>query len=798
MIPEYHAHDIEKSLQAAWQSKQTYATSDHTDKKRFYCLAMLPYPSGDLHMGHVRNYTLGDVITRYQHKHQAHVLHPIGWDAFGLPAEKAAQQRSIAAKTWTYQNIESMRTQLKSLGLAYDWSREITTCSPSYYRWNQWLFLKMYERGLAYQKTSAVNWDPVDQTVLANEQVIDGKGWRSGAPVEQRQIKQWFFKITDYAKPLLDGLDTLSGWPEEVKRMQRHWIGESMGASISFTLEDNQALTVFTTRPDTLMGATYLAIAPQHPLAKKASEQNEAMAAFIQACEQTGTAEAVIATQEKKGLATGFHAIHPLTGKPLPIWVANYVMMAYGEGAVMAVPAHDERDFEFATRYQLPIQRVIDNEETLPALGHGTLIHAGEFNGLNSEAAKEAIVDKLLAQGQGARQRQYRLRDWGVSRQRYWGTPIPMIYCDQCGTVPVPEKDLPVCLPDQIDPEQGLKAIEDFYQTTCPQCQGPATRETDTLDTFVDSSWYYLRYTCPDQHDAMLDERAKSWTPVNQYIGGIEHATMHLLYARFIHRVLNDMDLVDSLEPFQHLLTQGMVLKDGFKMSKSKGNTVAPGPLLQQYGADTVRLFMMFAAPPAYPLEWQDGGIQGCYKYLQKLWQCTHRWAPLWQQDYPSELTDTMRQDRADIHHHLKQANHDYERQQYNTVVSTCMKMLNTIQRWPVEAAYTSLAYESLSILLRLLSPITPHITEQLGTLLGQDALSVWPTPDPAALQRDSLSLVVQINGKKKGDLSVSADDSEDVIEQKLRDHPSFQSILTGDIRRIIHVKNRLINVVIT
>jgi len=621
MEQQYNPHPIETAAQDFWETKNTFKVTEDLSKEKFYCLSMFPYPSGKLHMGHVRVYTIGDAISRYQRMLGKNVLQPMGWDAFGLPAENAAIQHKTQPAKWTYDKIDDMRVQLKQMGFGYDWKREITTCQPDYYRWEQWFFTKLFEKGLVYRKNAVVNWDPVDQTVLANEQVIDGRGWRSGAVIEQREIPQWFIKITAYADELLKDLDKLPDWPDQVKTMQRNWIGRSEGVVIHFKLptkettaleetpetDDAETLEVFTTRPDTLMGATYIALAPQHPISKRLAENNEAVSKFLDACKHLKTAEAEIATIEKRGIDTGLVAAHPVTGKPIPIWIANFVLMEYGSGAVMAVPAHDTRDHEFAVQYDLPIQPVIQppeedwNFQAGAYTGNGTLIHSRKFSGLDSEESKSVIIDHLVERELGERQIQYRLRDWGISRQRYWGTPIPIIYCEQCGPCPVSEEDLPVVLPEDIaftGSGSPLKNMPEFYEATCPKCGEAGRRETDTFDTFMESSWYYARYTCNTQTKAMLDDRAKYWTPVDQYVGGIEHAVMHLLYARFFHKALRDFNFVNSDEPFSHLLTQGMVLKDGVKMSKSKGNTVDPQELIDQYGADTVRTFMLFAAPP--------------------------------------------------------------------------------------------------------------------------------------------------------------------------------------------------------
>ena len=625
MEETYKPQEIEKNAQDFWDERNSFQATEDSSKPKFYCLSMFPYPSGYLHMGHVRNYTIGDVVARYQRMLGKNVLQPMGWDAFGLPAENAAIQNKIAPAEWTYKNIDYMRIQLKRLGFAFDWSREITTCDPSYYRWEQWFFLKLYDKGLVYKKNAEVNWDPVDQTILANEQVVDGRGWRSGALVERREIPQWFIKITAYADQLLNDLDKLEQWPEQVRLMQKNWIGRSEGVEVSFPLADREeTLTIFTTRPDTLFGVTYVALAPQHALSKLAAESNSTLQTFLDECKNIKVAEADLATMEKKGVATGLYAKHPITGEKLPIWVANFVVMDYGSGAVMAVPAHDQRDFEFAKQYHLPIKQVIQPPNngvwdfTKEAYSQaGELIASQEFSGMHSKDAAAAIMTQLEKSKLGERKINFRLRDWSVARQRYWGTPIPIINCPACGAVGA--KDLPVVLPEKVKFEgvsSPLKSMPEFYETTCPKCGGAATRETDTFDTFFESSWYYARFACKKQDNAMLDGRANYWAPVDQYIGGVEHAVMHLLYARFMHKLMRDEGLLNSDEPFTRLLTQGMVLNQGVKMSKSKGNTVDPATLIDKYGTDTVRLFSMFAAPPEQSLEWSDSGCRRRASFL--------------------------------------------------------------------------------------------------------------------------------------------------------------------------------------
>lgn len=818
MQENYQSETLELSIQKSWQEEKKFVVSENNStKEKFYCLSMLPYPSGHIHMGHVRNYTIGDVITRYQRMLGKNVLQPMGWDAFGLPAENAALEHKLSPATWTYQNITEMRKTLQRLGFAIDWQREVTTCRPEYYRWEQWLFLRMYEKGLVYKKKSAVNWDPVDQTVLANEQVIDGRGWRSGALVERKEINQWFLKITAYADELLEFLDKLPGWPEEVRTMQRNWIGRSTGTTIDFSLQSgNEKITIFTTRPDTLFGVTYLAISPLHPLAHKAAEKNSELAAFIQKHQNIKNAEAEMATLEKVGLPTDLNAIHPLTKEIIPIWVANFVLMEYGSGAVMSVPAHDQRDFEFAQKYSLPIKQVIkskNNKEwdfSVAALTeYGTLHNSEMFSGLNSEEAIPKIIGELEKLELGKQRVLYRLRDWGVSRQRYWGTPIPMINCPKCGIVPVAEKDLPVVLPENVvlnDPRSPLISMPSFLETTCPKCGGKATRETDTFDTFMESSWYYARYCCPDQNDAMLDERANYWLPVNQYIGGIEHAILHLLYARFFFKVMRDFGLVKADEPFTNLLTQGMVLKDGSKMSKSKGNTVSPEDMIAKYGADTARLFIIFAAPPEHSLEWSDSGVEGAHRFLKRLWSFAYteenllleqnKTAPI-----TNELTTEQKNARREIHKILTQVNADMERKQFNTVASAAMKLLNILQELVKDSKVNaSLIQEGFSILLRILSPITPHITQYLWSELkfGPDiTIAGWPKIDEQALETTEIELMVQINGKLRGKITASKNITQEAaLDLALQDEKITKYVTKEAVKKIILVPGRLLNII--
>ena len=861
MIAEsYQPQAIEAQAQRDWDEQQVFAVREQPGREKFYCLSMFPYPSGRLHMGHVRNYTIGDVMARYQRMLGKNVLQPMGWDAFGLPAENAAMASGVAPAQWTFDNIAYMKRQLRSLGFALDWQREVATCTPEYYRWNQWLFLRMLEKGIAYLKTGVVNWDPVDQTVLANEQVIDGRGWRTGAVVEKREIPMYYLAITRYAEELLAELDQLPGWPEQVKLMQKNWIGKSHGVRIGFphTLDDSGILWVFTTRADTLMGATYVAIAAEHPLALRAAQQDPALAAFIDECRQGGVTEAELATQEKKGMPTGLSVTHPLTGEPLPLWVANYVLMGYGEGAVMAVPAHDERDFAFAQQFNLPIKPVIRTRagDDTPApwqeayADYGVCIHSGKYDGLNFEQAVDAIAADLHAKGLGEKKVTWRLRDWGISRQRYWGTPIPMIHCPSCGAVPVPEAQLPVVLPDHLIPDGSgnpLNKYPEFFQCDCPKCGQPARRETDTLDTFVDSSWYFFRYCAPDAA-AMVDARADYWMPVDQYIGGIEHAILHLLYSRFWTKVMRDLGLTTVSEPFANLLTQGMVIAPTFyresaegrkqwinpadvkvqtddkgrplsallnrdgqpvtigaieKMAKSKNNGVDPQALIEQYGADTARLFMMFAAPPDQALEWSDSGVAGAYRFLRRLWvyAAEHQEAIRAAQAVEATaLPESLRTLRREVHEALRQALFDFSRHQFNTVVSGAMKILNALGRIEPGEGADAVRREGLSILLRLLSPITPHIAHALWRELnyGDDVLNAaWPAPDQAALARSLITLVVQVNGKLRGQIEMAVDAERSAIEQAAQTEPNVQRFIEGrPIRKIVIVPGKLVNVV--
>jgi leucyl-tRNA synthetase len=843
MQENYKPLVIEQEVQQIWEETGVFNASETSPgddckdaggramqgaiAEKYYCLSMFPYPSGKLHMGHVRNYTIGDVISRYQRMLGKNVLQPMGWDAFGLPAENAAMQHGVHPADWTYENIAYMKSQLQRLGFGYDWQREIATCDPSYYRWEQWFFLKLLEKGLVYKKTAPVNWCPNDMTVLANEQVIDGCCWRCDTQVERKEIAQWFLKITAYADELLAALDTLDGWPEQVKTMQANWIGKSYGVRFSFPYEldgKQELLWVFTTRADTIMGVTFCAVAPEHPLAAHAARNNPELAAFIHECEQTGTAEADIATIEKKGMPTGILVTHPLTGQQVPVWVGNYVLMSYGEGAVMAVPAHDERDFHFAQKYHLPTIQVLDNKapgkddkpfDTISWQDwYGSkddsmvLINSGKYDGLTHKQAIDAIAADLKTKDLGDKQVRFRLRDWGVSRQRYWGAPVPVIYCDDCGTVPVPEKDLPVELPRDVvlDGSQSpLVAHPTFSKTTCPCCGKPARRETDTFDTFMESSWYFAKYASKDS-ESMLDARANHWLPVDHYIGGIEHAILHLLYARFYTKLLRDEGLIVADEPFKNLLTQGMVLKDGSKMSKSKGNTVDPQALIDQYGADTVRLFIMFAAPPEQSLEWSDSGVEGAFRFLKRLWKLVfqhvesgHAVKPLDKANLTKEQADMRRQ----LHQTIAKVSDDFGRRfTFNTAIAANMELVNSLYKFSDDSDNgRALLQEALEAIVLMLSPIVPHICHQLWQDLGRtDALisAAWPTVDLSALTQDTLDLVVQINGKLRGKISAAAAASNQEIEDLALGDEHIARLLDGQaVKKIIVVPKKLVNIVI-
>ena len=866
MHEQYQPREIEAAAQSHWDSQQSFVVSEQPGKETFYCLSMFPYPSGKLHMGHVRNYTIGDVIARYQRMQGKNVLQPMGWDAFGMPAENAAMKNKVAPAKWTYENIEYMKTQLKSLGLAVDWSREVTTCKPDYYRWEQWLFTRLFEKGVIYRKNGTVNWDPVDQTVLANEQVIDGRGWRSGAVIEKREIPMYYFKITAYAEELLSSLDDLDGWPEQVKTMQRNWIGKSRGMEVSFpydvaSIGESGALKVFTTRPDTLMGATYVAVAAEHHLATLAAQDNAELQAFIHECKSGSVAEADVATQEKKGLPTGLFVEHPLTGEKLPVWVANYVLIHYGDGAVMAVPAHDERDFEFAHKYDLPIKPVIrtsaGDETPAPwqdAYGeHGSLINSGDFDDLDFPGAFDAIEVALQKKTLGQSRTQFRLRDWGISRQRYWGCPIPIIHCDSCGDVPVPEEQLPVTLPEDVVPDGAgspLARMPNFYECSCPTCGAPAKRETDTMDTFVESSWYFARYASPHYTGGMVDPAAANhWLPVDQYIGGIEHAILHLLYARFFHKLMRDEGLVSSNEPFKNLLTQGMVVaetyyrsldnggKDWFnpadveverdakakvigarlksdglpveiggteKMSKSKNNGVDPQAMIDAYGADTCRLFMMFASPPDMSCEWSDAGVEGANRFLRRVWRLAHNHVSqgiAGALDLAS-LDDEQKAVRRAIHLAIKQSSFDIgQHHKFNTAIAQVMTLMNVLEKAAQETAQDrALLQEGLEAVALLLAPITPHISHQLWQELGHDDAIIdaqWPQVDEAALVQDSLTLVIQVNGKLRGQIEVPASASREEIEAAARSNENVLRFTEGlSIRKVIVVPGKLVNIV--
>jgi leucyl-tRNA synthetase len=902
MQDKYLPADIERAAQQHWDSTEAFRVTADASKPKYYCLSMFPYPSGKLHMGHVRNYTIGDVLSRFHKMKGFNVLQPMGWDAFGLPAENAAIKNQVPPAKWTYDNIAYMKQQLKSLGFAIDWSRELATCTPEYYKWNQWLFLRMLEKGIAERKTQVVNWDPVDQTVLANEQVIDGRGWRTGALVEKREIPGYYLKITDYADELLGDLDELTGWPERVKLMQANWIGKSTGVRFAFSHEvsDENGLIgdgkmwVFTTRADTIMGVTFCAVAAEHPLALHAAKGNPKLAAFIEKCRHGSVMEADMATMEKEGLSTGLFVTHPLTGKQVEVWVGNYVLMSYGDGAVMGVPAHDERDFGFALKNNLPIVPVvvpenwknnelrrsvfsegigtqpmregpclsIDNEVPLAWIEwderfgtKGICVNSGKYDGLNYEAAVDAIAADLAAQGIGEKKVQWRLRDWGISRQRYWGCPIPIIHCDSCGSVPVPDDQLPVKLPEDCVPDGSGNPLHkrlDFLHVDCPKCGKPARRETDTMDTFVDSSWYYARYATKFGADKMVDEETDYWMTVDQYIGGIEHAILHLLYSRFWTKVMRDVGLVTYREPFAHLLTQGMVLNNAFfhkpdgggknyfwesdidiqkdakghitgatlkkdgstleheltTMSKSKNNGVDPQSLIEQYGADTARFFMMFAAPPEQTLEWSDAGVEGAYRFLRRVWSFGHLFATEIRPQIGAarslagtKLPEELAAFRREIHLLLKQANYDLGKQQFNTVASATMKMLNAIEKAPRQGALaTEVIEECFGILLRVLSPLTPHISHALWLQLGygDDILAAaWPEPLDAALVQDEIELMLQVNGKLRGSLRVPAGAAKDAIEAAAVAHEAAVKFMEGKApKKVVVVPGRLVNIV--
>jgi leucyl-tRNA synthetase len=887
--PQYQPKALETALQKAWAEADVYRAREHDarfPKGKFYCVSMLPYPSGKLHMGHVRNYTINDMLARQLRMKGFNVLMPMGWDAFGLPAENAAMKNKVPPARWTYDNIAYMKKQMEAMGLAIDWSRELATCKPDYYRWNQWFFLKMYEKGIAYRKTQVVNWDPIDQTVLANEQVIDGRGWRTGALVEKREIPGYYLAITQYAPELLAYLDKMQGWPERVRIMQQNWIGQSEGVRFAFThtirdaagaLIGDGRMYVFTTRADTIMGVTFAAVAPEHPIAIAAAKTNSELAAFIEECKQNTTMEADMATMEKKGVDTGLMVTHPLTGESVPVWVGNYVLMSYGDGAVMGVPAHDERDFAFANKYGIPIKQVVEarpistSGQSAPGFStrtwqdwyadkaNGVCINSGKYNGLGYQAAVDAVAADLATKGVGEKKTTFRIRDWGISRQRYWGTPIPIIHCDDCGEVPVPESDLPVVLPEDCVPDgtgNPLNKREDFLACACPKCGKPARRETDTMDTFIDSSWYYMRYTCPDAA-TMVDARNDYWMPMDQYIGGIEHAILHLLYARFWTKVMRDLGYTQVNEPADKLLCQGMVLNHIFSrrndkggidyvppadvdftfdaeghinggkgradgqpvdyggvgtMSKSKLNGVDPQDIIDTYGADTARLFVMFTSHPEYTLEWSDKGVLGSHRFIKKLWDFGHQQAAATRAGLAAEFAwgnapEAAKAVRREIHSVLKQANYDYERIQYNTVVSAGMKMLNALD----DAMKAGLGAgeqgavlaEGMGIALRVLYPVVPHITTHLWQEMGFAAKhgvlldAPWPEVDAAALESDEIELMVQVNGKLRGSIKVPTKADKAAVEALARASDVVQKHASDGIKKIVVVPGRLVNVVV-
>jgi leucyl-tRNA synthetase len=852
MHTDYDPRGVETAAQTYWDEHQSFKAAEDPNREKFYCLSMFPYPSGRLHMGHVRNYTIGDVIARYQRMLGKNVLQPMGWDAFGLPAENAAIKHGIPPSQWTRANVAYMKGQLRSLGFGYDWERELATCDPDYYRWEQWLFTRLMEKGLAYRATALVNWDPIDQTVLANEQVIDGRGWRSGALVEKREIEQWSVRITDYAQELLDALDGLGGWPEQVRTMQRNWIGRSEGVYMEFGIKDSdEVLGIYTTRPDTVMGVTYMAVAAEHPLARRAAEHNPGLTLFIEECRQGGVSEAEIETMEKRGHPLGIDAIHPITGEAVPIFAANFVLMGYGTGAVMAVPGHDQRDWEFAERYGIPRRQVIYSAdgspcgiETCAYVEKGVLGNSGPFDGLTSAQAFDAVADWLKVRGKGEKRVNFRLRDWGVSRQRYWGCPIPVVHTQDGGIRP--ETDLPVRLPEDVIVDGSgspLKKMPSFSNLASSEI-----RETDTFDTFFESSWYYARYCSHDCATAMLDERARYWLPVDQYVGGIEHAVLHLLYARFFHKLMRDEGLVDCDEPFTRLLTQGMVVAETWyredddgrktwfnptevevtrddkgrlqhavlkadgqpvsfggveKMSKSKNNGVDPESLIERYGADTVRLYTMFTSPPEQSLEWNDDGVEGAYRFIKRLWAlaAAKQGRIMVTAAAPDALDEGSAAARREVHAALKKALFDYERQQYNTVVSACMTIVNALYRLGDSAGADTVLREGVSICLRLLAPIAPHVTHHLWRALsfGDDILNAaWPAVDEAALRQDSIEYVVQVNGKVRGSLAVPADADRAAVETAALAAPVVQRYTEGGtVRKVIVVPGKLVNVVV-
>ncbi|WP_439102778.1 leucine--tRNA ligase [Congregibacter sp.] len=814
----YDPQNIERDAQTFWTENRSFAARDTLEGDKFYCLSMFPYPSGKLHMGHVRNYSISDAIARYQRMLGKNVLHPMGWDAFGLPAENAAIANKTAPAKWTYSNIGHMREQLKALGFSFDWDRELATCTPEYYRWEQWFFTRLYEKGLVYKKMATVNWDPVDQTVLANEQVIDGRGWRSGALIERREIPQWFIRITAYAEELLKDLDKLEGWPEPVRIMQRNWIGKSRGVELAFGLKeaiaDQARIEVYTTRPDTLFGVTYVSLAAEHPISLALAANNPALEQFIGECKKVSVAEADMAQAEKLGMDTGLRAVHPLTGEEVPVWVANYVLMDYGSGAVMAVPAHDERDYEFASKYELPIKTVICDEQGEAAdvseaayTDKGALTASGDFDGLGFEDAFDRIAARLEELDAGKVTTQYRLRDWGVSRQRYWGTPIPMLNLPDGGEIPIPADRLPSLLPEDVVMDGVASPIKADPEWRKFDLDGQACeRETDTFDTFVQSSWYYARFTCPEFADGMLDkESADYWLPVDQYVGGIEHAILHLLYARFFHKLMRDEGLLSSDEPFTRLLTQGMVLKDGAKMSKSKGNTVDPQSLIDSHGADTVRLFSLFAAPPDQSLEWSEDGVEGAHRFVKRLWRLVHEHTD--QGPAPAldtgALNDAERDARRKIHETIAKVSDDMGRRQtFNTAIAAVMELCNELGRLSGPGAQSrAVMQEGLDAVVRMLVPIVPHICHHLWGMLGGKGdvtYANWPTVDESALVRDTLEIVVQVNGKVRARMDVAADADKAALEAAALTAENAQRFIEGKtIRKVIVVPGKLVNIVV-
>jgi len=861
MQERYEPAVLEPAAQQFWDENGSFVVAEDASRPKYYCLCMFPYPSGRLHMGHVRNYTIGDVLTRFMRMQGCNVLQPMGWDAFGLPAENAAMANGVPPAQWTYDNIAYMKRQLRSLGFGIDWSREVATCRPDYYRWNQWLFLRMLEKGIAYRTTGVVNWDPVDQTVLANEQVIDGRGWRTGALVEKREIPMYYLAITRYADDLLGALDGLSGWPERVKLMQANWIGRSEGLEIEFEVEGGGALGIYTTRPDTLCGVTYMAVAAEHPLAVKAAAGNPDLQAFLAECQRTGVTEAVLETMEKRGMPTGLHAIHPITGDRIPVWVANFVLMGYGTGAVMAVPAHDQRDWEFARRYGLRIHQVIQPVDgTLAQIDdgafveHGTLINSGQFDGLDFEEAFDAFAKLFEAQGRGKRRVNFRLRDWGISRQRYWGCPIPLIHCAGCGAQPVPDAQLPVVLPENLVPDGSgnpLNRHAKFLECTCPKCGKPARRETDTMDTFVDSSWYFFRYASAGNDRAMVDERARYWMPVDQYIGGIEHAILHLLYSRFWTRVMRDLGLTEVEEPFSNLLTQGMVLNEIYfrkpaegrityynpadvdvqtdergartgavlrddgqpvecagigTMSKSKNNGVDPQALVEKYGADTARLFMMFAAPPEQSLEWSDEGVEGAFRFMKRLWKAVHthvQAGPVAAALDRHALSPAQRDMRRQVHETLAKITNDIGRRRtFNTAIAAVMELMNALAKFDDPSAQgRAVMQEALEIVVLGLSPVVPHACHALWRELGHERAVVderWPQVDESALVRDSIEVVVQVNGKLRGRVVVPASADEATVREAALADEGVQKYVDGKpLKKFVYVRGKLANVVV-